>query len=125
MELRGVTPYLHYDDASAMLEWLGRVFGFVERKRWPDAEGGVRNAEMIVGDTEVWLDGDPGWWRSRGRRPEEWIGVWVGNVDAMYARVKAAGVDAEPPEDKPYGVRMFQVKDPEGYTWGFMRRSDG
>ena len=34
--------------------------------------------------------------------------------------VKAAGIDAKPPEEKPYGVRTYGVTDPEGYDWGFM-----
>jgi uncharacterized glyoxalase superfamily protein PhnB len=55
--------------------------------------------------------------------PEEWIGVWVNDVDAMFERAKAADIVADPPENKFYGVRVLQVKDPEGYTWGFMQRS--
>ena len=51
-----------------------------------------------------------------------WIGVWVDDVDAMYERVKAAGVESEPPEDKDYDVRSYSVKDPEGVNWGFMKR---
>jgi uncharacterized glyoxalase superfamily protein PhnB len=47
----------------------------------------------------------------------------VDDVDAMHARVRAAGVEAEPPENKFYGIRVFQVTDPEGYAWGFMQRS--
>jgi uncharacterized glyoxalase superfamily protein PhnB len=49
------------------------------------------------------------------RRAEQWIGVWVDDVDAMYERVTAAGVAVDPPEDKPYGVRILTVTDPEGY----------
>ena len=119
----GLVPYLHYEELIPVLEWLTRVFGFTERQRWPDAQGVVRNAEMIVADTEVWLDGSPGWWDKRGGRPDQWIGVWVDDVDAMYERVKAAGVEPKTaPEDKPYGVRTFNVEDPGGYSWGFMRR---
>ena len=112
----GITPYLHYDDIVSVTEWLKRVFGFDEKGRWLDSNGRVRNAELSVGGTEVWLDGDPDWWRSKGRRPEEWIGVWVDDVDAMYARVKAAGIAADPPESKFYAVRVLQVTDPEGYV---------
>lgn len=118
----GFTPYLHYDDVAAMIDWLTRVFGFTERGRWLDNQGVLRNAEMYAGDAEVWLDGDPEYWKQRARRPEEWIGVWVDDVDAMFARVQAAGVAAAPPENKFYGVRVFDVTDPEGYTWGFMQR---
>jgi uncharacterized glyoxalase superfamily protein PhnB len=122
-QFEGITPYLHYNDVAAMIEWLTRVFGFKERGRWLDALGVVRNAEIFAGRTEVWLDGDPEYWKQRGQRPEEWIGVWVDDVDAMYTRVKDAGVAAGPPENKFYGIRVFQVTDPEGYTWGFMQRS--
>jgi uncharacterized glyoxalase superfamily protein PhnB len=45
----------------------------------------------------------------------------VDDVDAHHARVTSAGVDVTPPEDKPYGVRMFGVTDPDGYEWGFMQ----
>jgi hypothetical protein len=38
-------------------------------------------------------------------------------------QVRAAGVEVEPPEDKPYRVRMLTVTDPVGYQWGFMRRT--
>jgi uncharacterized glyoxalase superfamily protein PhnB len=119
----GVVPYLHYDDVVPMLEWLARVFGFVEMQRWPDKEGVVRNAEMIVADTEIWLDGSPGWWDTRGGKPSTWIGVWVDDVAAMYERVKESGVEPKTaPKDEPYGVRSFSVEDPGGYTWGFMKR---
>jgi uncharacterized glyoxalase superfamily protein PhnB len=123
VKFTGITPYLHYDNVVSMIDWLTRVFGFTEKCRWVDAQGEVRNAELSVGETEVWLDGDPEWSRSKGRRPEEWIGVWVDDVDAMYARVKSAGISVEPPEKKFYAVRVLQVKDPEGYTWGFLQRS--
>ena len=92
--LQGLVPYLHYDDAGAAIDWLARVFGFVEKARWLDANGRVTNAEMLVGNQELWLDGSgDGWWAKKGRGPEQWIGVWVDDVDAMYERVRAAGVD--------------------------------
>ena len=88
-----------------------------------DEPGIVRNAELYSGSAEVWLDGDPNWWKARGRRPEEWIGVWVDDVDRVFARVSAAGIEAQAPAHRFCGVRVFQVSDPEGYTWGFMQRA--
>lgn len=119
----GITPYLHYSDLPAMVEWLTRVFGFVEKGRWQDEVGTATNAELLAGDNEIWLDGTPDWWKKKGRRPEEWIGIWVSDVDAMFERVTRAGVEAKPPVHKFYGVRILQVTDPEGYTWGFMQRA--
>jgi uncharacterized glyoxalase superfamily protein PhnB len=111
----GLVPYLFYDDAAAMLEWYSRVFGWVEKGRWEES-GKVRNAEMQVGDGDLWLDGG-------GAGQAMWIGVWVNDLDAMYDRVRAAGLEIDPPEVKPYGVRMLTVPDPAGYQWGFMTRT--
>ena len=122
---RGITPYLHYENAATMLDWLARVFGFEERSRYVDAEGVVREAEMFAGDSEIWMAGrDPGYWVEHGGGPDQLILVWVDDVDAQHARVVAAGVDADEPVDQPYGVRSFNVTDPQGYQWGFMRRID-
>ena len=122
MEQRsGLVPYLFYDNAAAMIDWYKTVFEFVEHSRYTNEDGGVRNAEMIVGSTELWMDGNPpaGWQPSA----VPWIGVWVDDPDKMYEKIKAHGVEIDPPGHKPYGVRMTGVvRDPEGYSWGFMRR---
>jgi uncharacterized glyoxalase superfamily protein PhnB len=120
---RGLVPYLFYEDAAAMLDWYARVFGWAETGRWLGPDGRVRNAEMRVGDTELWLDGGGARYRDQnGDRADQWVGVWVDDVDAVYERVRGAGVAVDPPEDKRFGVRMLTVTDPEGYRWGFMRR---
>ena len=118
--LRGVTPYLYYADAGAALDWLARVFGFVEEVRYVDAEGAVRESQMRVGGTTIQLC---------GHAPEPGHGegllliVHVDDVDAVHTRVRAAGVDAAAPEQKPYGVRSFTVTDPWGYRWDFWQPS--
>jgi uncharacterized glyoxalase superfamily protein PhnB len=119
----GVTPYLKYEDAGVMLEWLSRVFGFQERSRFVDKDGVVQQAEMLIGDNELWFSGHgPGFWDERGHRPDQLILIWVNDVDAHHQRVLAAGVEADPPEDQTYDVRSYHVTDPEGYRWGFMQR---
>ena len=119
----GFTPYLHYDDLPSAIEWLTRVFGFVEKGRWQDEQGTSVNAELLAGNVELWLDGTPGWWAKKGRKAEEWIGVWTNDVDAIFERVTSSGVQVGPPQHKFYGVRLVQVTDPQGYTWGFMQRA--
>ena len=116
VSFRGVTPYLYYDDANAALDWLARVFGFRETARYVDADDVVHESEMQVGDTTIQLCG-------RTPDPGEGQGVLlivhVDDVDAQHARVVAAGVDASPPEQQPYGPRTFNVTDPWGYRWNF------
>jgi uncharacterized glyoxalase superfamily protein PhnB len=118
-EFLGIVPYLFYDDAEAALDWYTRIFGFEEIGRWSNDEGKIQNAEMRVGNTEIWLDGS-------GRRKDEderpsWIGVWVDDVDAMYERICQSGIECEAPVDREFGVRMLNVEDGMGHLWGFIK----
>ena len=123
MRFQGITPYLEYENAGSMLDWLSRVFGFQERSRFVDKDGVVQQAEMLVGETELWFGGrGPSYWEQEGKRPDQYIVVWVDDVDAMYQRVKDAGVEVEPPKDQSYDARSLSVQDPGGYNWSFMRR---
>jgi uncharacterized glyoxalase superfamily protein PhnB len=120
-ERSGLVPYLFYEDPAAMIEWYSTVFGFKEHARYTGENGQITNAELIVGNSELWMDGKPpaGW----DPTSVPWIGVWVEDPDATYEQVRAHGVKIDPPEDKRYGVRVTGVvKDPAGYSWGFMRR---
>jgi uncharacterized glyoxalase superfamily protein PhnB len=114
--LQGVTPYLYYADAGAGLDWLARVFGFEETARYVDDDGVVHESEMRIGASTIQLCG-------RAPDPDQGSGllliVHVDDVDALHARVVAAGVDAPPPEQQPYGPRTFTVTDPWGYRWDF------
>jgi len=118
----GIVPYLFYSDAEGMIEWYTTVFGFKEHSRYTDEAGRITNAEMIVGDTELWMDGNP----PAGWSPESipWMGVWVDSLDQMHDRIRTHGVPIDLPQDKPYGVRMTgTVRDPAGYSWAFMHRT--
>jgi uncharacterized glyoxalase superfamily protein PhnB len=117
----GIVPYLFYSDAEGMIGWYATVFGFTEHSRYTDESGRITNAEMVVGDTELWIDGNP----PAGWSPDSipWIGVGVASPDEVYERIRAHGVHIDPPVNKPYRVRMTgSVRDPAGYSWAFMRR---
>jgi uncharacterized glyoxalase superfamily protein PhnB len=118
--LQGISPYLHYADAGAALDWLARVLGFRETARYVDDGGVVRESEMQVGDTTIQLSGghEPGAGHGEGLL----LIVHVDDVDGQHARVVAAGVEASAPEQQPYGPRTFTVTDPWGYHWDFWQR---
>jgi uncharacterized glyoxalase superfamily protein PhnB len=122
-----LVPYLFCADAESLMDWYSRVFGFVEKDRWLSDNGRIRNAEISVGDTELWLDGGGGQITatgSDGSTSPLWIGVWLDTsaaVDEMYGHIVAQGVEPEDePMDRPFGIRIFNVRDPAGYLWGFM-----
>jgi uncharacterized glyoxalase superfamily protein PhnB len=112
----GISPYLYYEDGAAALEWLERVFGFREDVRYLNEKGIVAEAEILAGDTRIMIGGKaPGPDEGRGQL----LVVFVDDVEAQYARVIAAGVEAGTPADMPYGPRVFEVTDPWGYRWSF------
>lgn len=48
--------------------------------------------------------------------------LYVDDVDAMYQRVRAAGIRTETePADAPWGERYFHVRDPDGHEMSFAR----
>lgn len=50
-----VSPYLIVNGASATIEFLKRVFGAVELRRFPAADGKLLHAEVRIDDTVVML----------------------------------------------------------------------
>ena len=122
-EVRGVIPYVFCADAGAVADWCVAVLGFAERSRWPDEEGVVRNVELVPGGgSEVWLDGPVPDWHERTGGLGSWVGVVVDDVDAVHARLVAAGHEVPEPSNRPFGVRELSVTDPEGHRWGFIQR---
>jgi PhnB protein len=116
-----ISPYLYYQDGTAALAFLAKAFGFEERMRQTDDDGTIRHAEMDVGGGVIML-GCPEDHRSPKELGQVTVGMYVhiDDVDAHFDRAKAAGADVEgPPEDKPYGDRVYGAFDPEGHQWWF------
>ncbi|RJQ88458.1 glyoxalase [Amycolatopsis panacis] len=124
----GLAPYLYYTDATAALAWLTRVFGFTEEVRFEDASGEVFQATLRAGSGRIQLSGvGSEYWEAKGvEGPVGQLNViYVTDVDAQYERVRATlGEDAEPepPQDQPYGARLFTVADPGGNSWTFWQQ---
>jgi uncharacterized glyoxalase superfamily protein PhnB len=86
-------------------------------------EGKLAGAVMSAGGIRIVLnqdDGKLGWDRIKGQGFYLQIGVaGPADVDAAAARIKAAGGTLiDEPEDRPWGARMFQFRDPDGFKLG-------
>ncbi len=122
-----VVPALSYDDAPAMIEFLCRAFGFVERFRLKMPDGSIGHASLLSDGDEVTL---------ASAYPEGGLGgpsalphlhasvmVYVDDVDAHHARAVAEGATIlQAPEDQLYGDRTYRAADPEGGAWWFHQR---
>ena len=110
-----VAPYLIVDGASRTIEFLVRVFGAKEIRRFPDASGKVMHAEVRIDDTVVMIaDGaSPAW----PPMPAH-VHIYVPDVDATYQRALAGGATSvQKPEKKDDADKRGGVKDDGGTTW--------
>lgn len=117
-------PYLSYADAPAAIAFLERAFGFEEHVRFPMPDGRVGHAELAIGDHCVMLATA---YEEMGMASPSTLPAvhgqvlcYVDDVDAHYARAKAAGANiTKELEDQPHGDRTYRATDPEGHRWIF------
>jgi PhnB protein len=120
-----ISPYLLYEDAPRVIEYLKRAFGFVERLSQPGGEGRT-HTELLLGDDGLVMIGQA--WegfsspRTLGVHPPSLIHVYVNDVDVLHERAKDAEADVSDLEMSPAGDRRFTATDPEGQVWVFAQR---
>ena len=109
-----VSPNLIVDGASDTIEFLKKVFGAVELRRFPDDAGRLMHAEVRIDDTVVMLaDGAESWPPVPCH-----VHVYVPDVDATYRRALEAGATSvQEPVKKEDEDKRGGVKDSGGTTW--------
>ena len=115
------SPYLIVDGASSTIDFLVRVFGAVELRRFPDNAGKLMHAEVRIDDTVVMLaDGGEGW-----PPIPSYVHVYVPDVDATYQTALAAGATSvQEPVKKDDADKRGGVKDAGGTTWWIATKVD-
>jgi PhnB protein len=120
-----VSPYLLYEDAARVIEYLKVAFGFVERVSQTGGAGRT-HTELVLGDDGLVMLGQAGDGfsspRSLGIQPPSLIHVYVNDVDALHDQAKRAGAEVTDLEMSPVGDRRFTATDPEGQVWVFAQR---
>ena len=120
-----VSPYLIYEDAARAVAYLTTMFGFTERRSQPGASGRTHYELLLGEDGLVMLGQGSDTFRSLKSLdvyPPALIHVYVGDVDELYKRAKAAGAEVTDLETAPVGDRRFTATDPEGQLWVFAQR---
>lgn len=110
-----VSPYLMVDDAEKALAFIKAVFGsdpdFIHRRD----DGVIGHAEVKINDSVVMLG-------QSADGPDSHVHVYVSDIDAAFARAKAAGgVVMQEPQEKGDGDRRGGIQDPTGTTWWLSR----
>jgi uncharacterized glyoxalase superfamily protein PhnB len=114
-----VSPYLIVDGAGGTIEFLSRVFGAAELRRFGDESGKIFHAEVRIDDTVLMIaDGAEGWPPVQGH-----VHVYVPDVDATYRLALDAGAESiQEPVQKEDEDKRGGVKDPGGTTWWIATR---
>jgi lactoylglutathione lyase len=109
-------------DLEASIRFYREAIGFPVAQTYQN-EGKVAAAVVAAGDCRIVLnqdDGTLGWDRVKGQGFYLQINVaGAADVDRAAARIAAAGGTLlDEPADRPWGVRMFQFKDLDGFKLG-------
>ncbi len=117
-------PTFRYRDPAAMIDFLGKAFGFNVRTRYGEGDR-VDHAELAFGSAMIMLGGirDDEYGAMVGGPGDNGgksVYIAVDDADAAFARARAAGAKVlRKPTDTPYGSRDFICADPEGVVWCF------
>jgi uncharacterized glyoxalase superfamily protein PhnB len=116
-----IFPVLRYKDGRAAIDWLGKAFGFETHFAVDNPDGSVGHAELKFGSGIIMFGGasahDPA---NPWSAAKSGIYVAVDDVDAHYARAKAAGTQiVRELADTSYGAREYSARDPDGHLWSF------
>jgi MerR family transcriptional regulator, thiopeptide resistance regulator len=119
-----IIPVLVYQDIEAGHDYLVNVFGFTSGGLHRLDDRTVIHGEVTLGDFAIWLHAVSRDAEMASPRNSDvshsGLSVHIPDVDRHYQRVKAAGARIEyEPTDKPYGLREYGVRDPDGHRWWF------
>jgi uncharacterized glyoxalase superfamily protein PhnB len=117
-----VLPHVMYQDLPAAIAWLSNAFGFVEHYHYGEPMSG---AQVYVGRAAVMLK------QVQGQASPSDLGfgtqsltIFVEDVEAHYARAKAAGAKIlEEPHETVYGEFQYAAEDLDGHHWLFSRHA--
>lgn len=109
-------------DVEASIRWYRDLLGFTVAHQF-ERDGKVAGAVITAGNIRIVLnqdDGKLGWDRIKGQGIYLQISVATpADVDAAAERIRAGGGTLlNEPTDQPWGMRVFQFKDLDGFKLG-------
>lgn len=117
LRLRGISPSFTVTDLQRSIAFYRDVLGFVVGDEWRD-NGVLNGCEIHAGSIVFVLNQDD---FAKGRDRLKGIGTRLycttaQDIDRLAAEIKTRGgaLDQEP-TDMPWGQRVFQLTDPDGF----------
>jgi uncharacterized glyoxalase superfamily protein PhnB len=126
MPIKGVTPILNVTSVIDSIVWFERL-GWRRGFSWPDGETDAGFGSVCSDGAEIFLcrgaQGSRGTIMPRFPGDDETDGVWMSwwmgapaEVDELHNTALTHGMTVtSPPTDKPWGVREFHLRHPDGH----------
>lgn len=121
-------PLLQVYDMPTSLRFYRDLLGFQVVRQAPEGAGDCCDwAWLRAGDANLMLntryeaDDRPPTPDSTRQAAHEDVGLFLGvdDVDAVFQILRARGLELDPPETRPYGMRQLSLKDPDGFALCF------
>jgi len=118
LRLRGISVSLTASDLQKSLEFYVDGLGFTVKERW-EKDGKLQGVMLIAGSCEIGLSQDD--W-AKGRDRTKGIGVSFfaetgQSLDLIAALARERGVAAVGPKLAPWGDRVVEFIDPDGFKF--------
>lgn len=123
-----IIPTMRYRDGNQAVRFLKEAFGLTEHALYRDDRGRLLHGELAFGSGLIMIGelretefgkhlAQP---EETGGRVTMTIYMVVPDVDAHFARAKAAGANIlREPVDQDYGGRDYVCADMDGHIWSF------
>jgi uncharacterized glyoxalase superfamily protein PhnB len=116
---RALTASLTVADLARSTAWYCDVMGFAVQRRH-ERDGTVRAVSLSAGDVRILLTQDDG-----AKGPDRVKGQGISlqittdqDIDQLAAGMRRRGGTLEnDPDDAPWGIRMFRLRDPDGFRF--------
>jgi PhnB protein len=124
-----VSLSLTVKDAAAALGFYSEAFGAEELLRMPSPEGDVAHAEFKIGNSLIYISGEAAEWHAfampEGAMAACLFSIVTEDCDTAYNRAIQAGAKSlSEPMDQFWGARSAIIKDPYGYRWSFIQKTE-
>lgn len=108
---------LTVSDVRCSLAWYREVLGFGVTREF-EREGRMFAVSLIAGTVRILLTQDDG---KRGNRAKgEGFSLQLTtsqDIDGLAGRATRAGATLDTPPESAWGVRVFRLRDPDGFRW--------
>jgi uncharacterized glyoxalase superfamily protein PhnB len=118
LQAQSLQASLTVADLRRSLAWYREVLGFTVTREF-EREGRMFAVSLIAGAVRILLTQDNGE-RGTDRVKGEGFSLQLTtaqDIDALADRATGAGATLDTPPESAWGVRVFRLRDPDGFRW--------